>query len=215
MSESGAELSCLHTVKMHERTNSFKIRTQDDDIGCAVRAASVIPNRVKPKWYPAEVVKVTGDCRQVKIYYTGYSKRYNEWIRKSQVGSMPVSLTREIHYHDVGLGAGLLFIVKSVSLLCDFIHDETCTSESHDTVEYFARVLQSTDRFTDLHDKKSLIHELLLLVDEADSPDGITTATRHLIIGIHSLKAMMNDLVLSLLSISLLPVRKTTSSCKS
>lgn len=86
-------------------------------------------------------------------------------------------------------------------------------------MEYFARVLQSTDRFTDLHDKKSLlkdkIHELLLLVDEADSPDGITTATRHLIIGIHSLKAMMNDLVLSLLSISLLPARKTTSSCKS
>ena len=44
MLESGAELSCLHTVKMCERTNSFKIRTQDDDNGCAVRAASVIPN---------------------------------------------------------------------------------------------------------------------------------------------------------------------------
>ena len=59
-----------------------------------------------------------------------------------------------------------------------------------------ACVLQSTDRFTELHDKKSLlkdkIHELLLLVDEADNPDGITTATRHVITGIHSLKAMMN-----------------------
>ena len=97
------------------------------------------------------------------------------------------------------LGAGLLF-VKLVSLLCGFIiHDETCTSESHDTVEYFARVLQSNDRFTDLHDKKSLlkdkIHELLLLVDEVDSPDGVTTAIKHLLIGIHSLKAMINDLV--------------------
>ena len=64
------------------------------------------------------------------------------------------------------LGAGLLFIVKLLSLLCGFIiHDETCTSESHDIVEYFARVLQSNDRFTDLHDKKSLlkdkVHELL------------------------------------------------------
>ena len=81
------------------------------------------------------------------------------------------------------LGAGLLFIVKLVSLLYgSIIHDETCTSESHDTVEYFARVFQSIDRFTDLHDKKSLlkdkIHELLLLVDEADSPDGVTTAIR-------------------------------------
>ena len=50
--------------------------------------------------------------------------------------------------------------------------------------------------FTDLNDKKSLlkgkIHELLLLVDKADSPDGITTATRHVITGTHSLKAMMN-----------------------
>ena len=57
-------------------------------------------------------------------------------------------------------------------------HDETCTPESPDTAEYFARVLRSTDRITDLHDKKSLlkdkIHELLLLVDETDNPDGIT-----------------------------------------
>ena len=55
-------------------------------------------------------------------------------------------------------------------------------------------VLQSTDRFTDLYDKKSLfkdkIYELLLLVDKADSPDGITIATRHVNTGIH----VMNDL---------------------
>ena len=75
-------------------------------------------------------------------------------------------------------------------------HDETCTSESPDIAEYFAHVLQSTDRFTDLHDKKSLlkdkIHELLLLVDKVDTPDGITTATRHVNTGIHSLKIMIN-----------------------
>ena len=98
MLESGAELSCLHTVKMCERASSFKIRTQDDN-DCAVRAASVIPNRVKPKWYPVEVIKEIADCQLVKIHYTGYSKRYNEWICKCQIGSMPVSLPCEVHYH--------------------------------------------------------------------------------------------------------------------
>ena len=75
-------------------------------------------------------------------------------------------------------------------------HDEVCTFKSPDTTEYFARVLQSVDRITHLHGQKSLlkdkIHELLLLVDEVDNPDGITTAMRHVNTGIHSLKAMMN-----------------------
>ena len=74
------------------------------------------------------------------------------------------------------------------------LHDEMHTSESPETAEYFARILQSTDRLTDLHDKKNLlkdkIHELLLLDDEADDPDGSTTAMRHVTIGIHSLRAM-------------------------
>ena len=76
------------------------------------------------------------------------------------------------------------------------LHKETYTSESPDRAEYFTRVIQSTDRLTDLHDEKSLlkdkVHELLLLTDEADNPDGITTAMRHVTTGIHSLKAMMN-----------------------
>ena len=60
-------------------------------------------------------------------------------------------------------------------------------------------VLQSADRITDLvmHDKKSLlkdkIHELLLLVDEADNPDGITFAIQHVDSEIHSIKDMMNS----------------------
>ena len=70
-----------------------------EDKMMTMRAASVIPNRVKPKWFPVEVVKETADCRQVKIHYTGYSKHYNEWICKCQIGSMPVSLPREVHYH--------------------------------------------------------------------------------------------------------------------
>ena len=102
---------------------------------------------------------------------------------------------------DQNLYEDLVFLARNNDILSEDApdhssHDETCTSESPDTTEYFARVLQSTDRFTELHDKKSLlkdkIHELLLLVDEADNPDGITTATRHVITGIHSLKAMMN-----------------------
>ena len=60
------------------------------------------------------------------------------------------------------------------------LHEEMHTSESPDTAEYFARVLQSSDRLIDLYDKKSLlkdkVHELLLLIDEADNQDGITTA---------------------------------------
>ena len=76
------------------------------------------------------------------------------------------------------------------------LHKETYTSESPDRAEYFTRVIQSTDWLTDLHDEKSLlkdkVHELLLLTDEADNPDGITTAMRHVTTGIHSLKAMMN-----------------------
>ena len=79
---------------------------------------------------------------------------------------------------------------------CHSLHEEMHTSESPDTAEYFARVLQSSDRLIDLYDKKSLlkdkVHELLLLIDEADNPDGITTAMRHVTTGIHSLKAMMN-----------------------
>ena len=42
------------------------------------------------------------------------------------------------------------------------------TSESPDTAEYFACVLQSADRLTDLRDKKTLlkdkVHVLLLLI---------------------------------------------------
>ena len=35
---------------------------------------------------------------------------------------------------------------------------------------------------------------MLLLVDEADNPDGITTAMRHVTTGIHSVRAMRNPL---------------------
>ena len=62
------------------------------------------------------------------------------------------------------------------------LHDEMYTSES--LAVYFGCVLQSTDRFTDLQDKKSL------LKDGADNSDGITIAMRRLTTGIHSLKAM-------------------------
>ena len=106
-----------------------------------------------------------------------------------------------INREDQDLYENLVFLARNNYTLNEdepdhSLHDETCTSESPDTAEYFAHVLQSTDRFTDLHDKKSLlkdkIHELLLLVDEADTPDDITTTTRHVNTGIQSLKAMIN-----------------------
>ena len=78
-----------------------------------------------------------------------------------------------INREDQDLYEDLVFLARNNNEL---------NEESPDTAEYFARVLQSTDRITDLHDKKSLlkdkIHELLL-VDEADNPDAIITATRH------------------------------------
>ena len=66
---------------------------------------------------------------------------------------------------------------------------------SPDSTEYFARVLQSSDSTTDLSEKKSLlkkINELLVLLDDAINPDGITTATQHIVTSIRSLKAMMS-----------------------
>ena len=66
---------------------------------------------------------------------------------------------------------------------------------SPDSTEYFARVLQSSDSTTDLSEKKSLlkkINELLVLLDDAINPDGITTATQHVVTSIRSLKAMMS-----------------------
>ena len=104
-----------------------------------------------------------------------------------------------INKDDQDLYEDLVFLAKNNSELDDdspvhLSHDEVCTFENPDTTKYFARVLQSADRITDLHKKsllKDKIHELLLLVDEADNPDGITTAMPHVNTGINSLKAMM------------------------
>ena len=54
---------------------------------------------------------------------------------------------------------GFSFLARNNDILSEdaqnhSLHDETCTFESPDTTEYFACVLQSADRFTELHDKK-------------------------------------------------------------
>ena len=76
-----------------------------------------------------------------------------------------------------------------------FLANDDSTEESRpDSTEYFARVLQSSDSTTDLSEKKSLlrkkVNELLVLLDDANNPDCIATATQHVTTGIHSLKAM-------------------------
>lgn len=47
-----------------------------------------------------------------------------------------------------------------------------------------------------MDEKKSLlkvkVNELLMLVDDTNNPDGIATATQHVVTGIYSLRAMMN-----------------------
>ena len=97
---SSVELNCLRAVKNRERICSFKIRiTQDDNHhGAAIRNGT--PN-TKSNKYPIEIMEESVDSRQVKIHYTGYSKRYDEWIRKSQIEYTPVPLRREACRHDV------------------------------------------------------------------------------------------------------------------
>ena len=137
-------------------------------------------------------------CKHSNVVQVLSINQPSEVLQNDDSGSLEdLAINRE----DQDLYEDLVFLARNNNKLNEdspdhSSHDETCTPESPDTAEYFARVLQSTDRITDLHDKKSLlkdkIHELLLLVDEADNPDGITTATRHVITGIHSLKAMMH-----------------------
>ena len=60
---------------------------------------------------------------------------------------------------DQDLYEDLVFLARNNDILSEDAqnhssHDETCTFESPDTTEYFACVLQSADRFTELHDKK-------------------------------------------------------------
>lgn len=67
---------------------------------------------------------------------------------------------------------------------------------SPDSADYFARILQSSYSITNLDKKKSLlktkVNGLLMLVDNANNPDGITTVTQHVVTGIHSFIAMMS-----------------------
>ena len=62
----------------------------------------------------------------------------------------------EISREDQDLYEDLVFLARNNNELKNedssdhSSHEETCTFESADTAEYFARVLQSTDRFTDL-----------------------------------------------------------------
>ena len=55
----------------------------------------------------------SADGRKVKIHYTGYSQHYDEWIRKSQIGCMPVLLPHEGRLHDVELQLNNLSILAS------------------------------------------------------------------------------------------------------
>ena len=97
MSAYGAPvLSCIDTVKRRERNESYKKRCraeEDSSMNSVVlRSSSSVCNssRSKSTLYQIEIVE---ECeQQVKVHYTGYSKHYDEWIRRSQIGYKPVLL---------------------------------------------------------------------------------------------------------------------------
>ena len=89
-------LNCYDTIKTRERTQSFKRREAQREDGSS---GSVVTNtrrnssrNSKLTLYPIEIIEETD--QQVKIHYTGYSGRYDEWICKSQIGYKPVPLPR-------------------------------------------------------------------------------------------------------------------------
>ena len=118
----------------------------------------------------------------VQITLTGSSTdpTHSDW----QVEDVSPSVINSFTEEDQDLYEDLVFLAN----------DDSTEESKPDSTEYFARVLQSSDSTTDLSEKKSLlrkkVNELLVLLDDANNPDGIATATQHVTTGIHSLKAM-------------------------
>ena len=78
---------------------------------------------------------------------------------------LPNDDNKPLEFEDLGedqdLYEDLVFLAKNNNEDSSHhsLHDEMYTSESPDTAEYFACVLQSTDRLTYLQDKKSLLKD--------------------------------------------------------
>lgn len=80
-------MSSLSVVKSRTRTRSRRIRESIEEGG--VRSFSKC--RKRSTLFPVEVIDEDTQ-HQVKIHYVGYSNKYDEWIRKSQIQYKPVVL---------------------------------------------------------------------------------------------------------------------------
>ena len=82
------DLSCLDAVKSRSRTLSSRLRENTEETlttrDCSTR------HTTRPTLFPIEVIDENVIQHQVKIHYTGYSNKYDEWIRKSQIQYKPV-----------------------------------------------------------------------------------------------------------------------------
>ena len=85
-----ASLSCLSTVKStRSRVPSCKLLEADDGpINSTRRGRASTKSR---RLFPVEIVEEKG--HEVRIYFTGYSTRHDQWMRKSQIQYMPIPVS--------------------------------------------------------------------------------------------------------------------------
>ena len=85
---SSRDLSCLDAVKSRSRTVSSRLRESTEET--LITRDSSTRRTTKSTLFPIEVINENVIQHQVKIHYTGYSNKYDEWIRKSQIQYKPV-----------------------------------------------------------------------------------------------------------------------------
>ena len=84
-------LSCLDAVKSRSRTQSSRLRESTEE-SKTIRASSCSRrHNSRSTLFPIQVLDedITRQ-HEVKIHYIGFSKKYDEWIRKSQIQYKPV-----------------------------------------------------------------------------------------------------------------------------
>jgi len=85
-------LSCIHTVKNRSRRSSKRVLEYNAAIAAShSRTRTNLrhgPTRSRSQIYSIQVMEEEG--YRVKVHYVGYSSRYDEWIRRSQIVYKPV-----------------------------------------------------------------------------------------------------------------------------
>ena len=82
-------LSSLSVVKCRTRSRSRRVREGIDETERGAQSCSKRRKYSRSNLFPIEVIDEDTQ-HQVKIHYVGYSDKYDEWIRKSQIQYKPV-----------------------------------------------------------------------------------------------------------------------------